>query len=423
MKNLKSFFEPKSIVIIGASNHFEKVGGILLKKALKSKAKIIPINPKHEKLLGVKCYPSVLDYKNNIELAVIAIPAPLVEATIEECGKKKIKNIILITAGFAEIGNTQAEEKILEIAKKYRIRILGPNCFGIMHNNLDLTFSASSPKKGTIGFISQSGALWSFLADLSLTKDFGFSEFISLGDMADLEFSDFLEYLIEDKKTKAILLYIEKIKNGKKFIDICKKSKKPIYVVKAGTSKEGSRAAFSHTASLASDYEIYRGAFKQAKVILCASPEEAIEKIINKKITKKENQEIKLGKNSFIITNAGGAGALVSDYIMEKNFILKDKSLDILGTATANDYLINLEKIKQIQGLETIFCILTPQTMTEIEKTAEVLVAFSKNNPEIKVIPIFLGGKVIIPANKIFIKAGLDYFNTLEDLRQTNFIF
>ncbi|MDP1728995.1 MAG: CoA-binding protein, partial [archaeon] len=361
MIDIKKFFNPRTIAVIGASDHSEKVGGILSQKIRDSKATLVPINPNHEQIFGVKCYKNVLDYKGTIDLAIIAVPSLFVVGALNECATKKIKDVIIISAGFSEIGNVRGEQELRDVAKKNDINFIGPNCFGIFnpYKNLDATFSASTPVKGDIAFISQSGALWSYIADFSLEKNIGFSGFVSLGNMGDLEFSDFIEYFSKDSKTKSIILYIEKLKDGKKFISACRKCKKPIYVIKAGSSEEGSKAAFSHTASLASDYEIYKGAFSQAGVILCDSLIGAVEKIKKKEFVVRRKDSFRIGKKVFIITNAGGAGALLADYLSKKGFEIVRGPLDILGTATGSDYFNALEKIKNETFYESIIVVLT----------------------------------------------------------------
>ena len=327
-KKLKQFFNPKTIAIIGASEHPEKVGGILMYKLQNFKGKVIPINPTHKTILGKKTYPSIIKCKKKIQLVVIATPPKTIPSILKECVKKKIKNIIIITAGFSEIGNTKQEEQITKIAKKYRLNILGPNCFGITNTklNLDTTFSSSTPKKGNIALISQSGALWSYISDLNI----GFSKFASLGNMSDISFADLIKYLNKDKNTKKIICYIEKLKHGKEFIKACKKSKKEIIVIKAGKTKGGEQAAISHTGSLATDYNIYSGAFKQAKV-------KHVESLTNAFHISLPEIKIKNQTKIAIITNAGGAGILITDYL-EQRGIKIEKSWDILGTATAEDY-------------------------------------------------------------------------------------
>ena len=416
---VKTFFNPKTVAIIGASENELKVGGILLRKCLKSKAKIIPINPNHEMIEGIKCYKNILDYPKKIDLAIIAIPSLFVIGALNECGRKQVKNVIIISAGFAEIGNRKGEKEILDASKKYGIRFLGPNCFGICNpkNKFDTTFSAVMPKKGKIAFISQSGALWSYMADFSADRGIGFSGFASLGNMGDLGFSDFIDYFSKDRDTRALILYMEKLKDGKRFIRESKKCKKPIYVIKAGMSQEGEKAAISHTASLASDYEIYKGAFKQAGVILCESLIEALEKIEKKTLIKRNESLVKIGRRVFLITNAGGAGALMSDYLSKKGFhLVGGKPVDILGTATGSDYFNALDKIKKDDSYDSAIVILTPQSMSEIKKTAEVIEGFGRVSGK-TIVPLFLGGKSMKDANTFFEDNKITFFNTMEEAR------
>jgi len=419
---LTNFFRPKNIALIGASDHPDKVGGVLMKKLRGFKGKIIPVNPKHSEIFGVKCYKSVGEYNGEIDLAIIAIPAEFVNNSIGECGKRSIKNIIIITAGFSEIGNIDEERQILDVAKKYGIRILGPNCFGICnpHEGLDMTFAKTMPKKGDIAFISQSGALWSFISDFS-TEKFGFSGFASLGNMADLNFSDFIDYFSKDAKTKSIVLYVEKLKEGKKFIDVCRKCKKPIFAVKSGSSKEGEKAAFSHTGSLATDYEIYRGAFNQAGVMLCSGLEEAFEKACKKKSVSAARNKLDIGKKVFIITNAGGAGALASDYVSENGINLADIGMnnpqDILGTAKSEDYRKALEIVEK-KEVDSVLIIVTPQSMTDLENIAGVVLNFKKKSKK-NVFALFLGGKSVDSSLKILKKGSVSGFGTLKEFKES----
>jgi acetyltransferase len=402
---VKELFNPETIAIVGASNHPGKVGGILMQKALVSKCKIIPINSGHSEIFDLKCYNSILDVDGKIDLVVIAVPKDFVLKVIEECGVKGVKNVIIVSAGFSEVGDREAESRIISIAKKNNIRILGPNCFGIFNPklNLDLTFANKTPKKGEIAFISQSGALWSYFADLEI----GFSGFVGLGNMADLEFNDFIEYFSADKNTKKIVLYIEKLKDGKKFIEVCKKAirhGKKIYAVKAGFTKKGVEATFSHTASLASDYEIYKGVFRQAGVVFCETIEEALG--LGKQ--EEKQKKIKLGKRVSIFTNAGGAGALVSDYLSSKEYeIVQNK--DLLGTANSRDYS---NALKNSFDYDWALVIVTPQSMTDVEEIARVLV--DANKFEKKAIALFLGKKSIGGANKVFSSSEVLFFNNFK---------
>lgn len=393
---LDSFFNPKSIAIIGASNKPGKVGNILIEKLKNFKGKIIPINPKEEKIMGKKAYKKLTDYTQKIDIAVIATPAKTVLDILKNANKKNIKNIIIITAGFGEIGDKKTEQKIKKFADENSINILGPNCFGIINteNKIDLTFSKETPKDGNIVFISQSGALGSYIMDL----DIGLRAFISLGNMTDLNFNDWLEYFENDKKTKKIILYIEKLKDGRKFIDIAKKSKKEIIVVKSGKTENGQKATMSHTGSLATNFDIYNGAFKQAKVKYAESLSEAFG------IQKEDYSQILKGKNIAIITNAGGAGALATDELQNKGFKIFGPK-DILGTATPMDYKIALNKIKK--PYNNIIVLFTPQTMSNPIKTAEILT--QTINKE-KTIAVFLGEKSIKDAVKILKENNIPVF-------------
>jgi acetyltransferase len=403
---MKSFFNPKTIAVIGASTNPNKVGGILMNKLKSFSGDVIPINPKLE-------YKTVLDFNKSIDLAIIAVPAKFVPNTLEQCGKKKIRSVIIISSGFSEVGNTKASKQIQAIAKKHKINFLGPNCFGITNssNNLDTTFSKQTPKKGSISFISQSGALWSYIADLN----FGFAKFISLGNPVGLGFTDVLDYLRRDRKTKSIILYIEKISNGKEFIKAAKKCKKPIYAIKAGKTSEGIKAAISHTGSLATDYEIYRGMFKQTNIILCETIEEALEKASKKKMKprggKKQGKfRIDFKKDAKIITNAGGAGALASDYLNERN--IKTKMIDILGTATSYEYKKELNKHKK----DNILIIVTPQSMTDIDEITRVIIDFKKQNK--KLIVCLLGSKSMQPSISLLRKNKISVTNNLRPLKK-----
>ncbi len=402
MKKLKKFLNPKTIAVIGASDKKGKVGYALMEKLSKFEGNVIPINIKDKKVLGKKAYASIKDYKGKIDLAIIAIPAKNVKKVLEECGLKKIKNVIIISAGFSETGNKKLENEIKKISKKYKINLLGPNCFGIANPylNLDTTFSSSSAKKGSTAFISQSGALWSYISDISASTKLGFSGFISLGNMSDLNFSDFIKYFNKDKRTKKIILYIEKLKQGKRFIEACKKSKKEIIAIKAGKTSEGKEATISHTGSLATDFEIYKGAFKQAEIKVAEDFASAFG-------LKKQEPKIKKGK-TFIITNAGGAGALLTDYLTNKGFNV-EAPLDLIGTALAKDYKKALKKL-ELKKYDSIIVVLTPQTMSQPKQTAEVIANSKLKN---KITAFFLGSNSIKKAKEILEKNNIKCYTKI----------
>ncbi len=389
-EGLEIFFNPKSVAIIGASNKEGKVGNALMKKMIHLKGTLIPINNHEEKILEKKAYKSVLDYPKKIDLAVIAIPAKAVPKILEECNKKRIKNIIILSAGFSEIGNYKLEEKVTKIKDKYKLNILGPNCFGIINpkKNIDLTFSMQKVQKGNTVFLSQSGALLSYVLDLEIKL----RGFISFGNRIDLDFSDFIEYFSKDKKVKKIVCYIESLKKGKEFIQACKNSKKEIIVVKSGKTEKGLKATLSHTGSLGTESAIYSGAFTQARI--------KESNLLLRAFGLNNDNLLPLikGDKVAIITNAGGAGALLSDILEINNFEIYGPR-DILGTAKAIDYQRALNNLKG--NYDSILVVLTPQAMSEPEKTAEII----SNHPyKEKIIACFLGGKSLKEAINILTK-------------------
>jgi len=220
---LDAIFRPDSVAVIGASRTPGKVGHILTKNMIDSgySGKVVPINPRAEEILGLECYPSVLDVPFDIDLAVIAIPAAYVLQTVEECGQKGVKALVVISAGFKETGHEGAmlERKLVEVGKKYGMRIQGPNCLGLINsaNKINISFASAMPKEGRIGFISQSGALGTAVLDWVIKEDIGFHSFISLGNKADLDEIDFIEAMGEDEDVKVILLYLESIERGRQF--------------------------------------------------------------------------------------------------------------------------------------------------------------------------------------------------------------
>ena len=387
-KEIRNFFNPKKIAVIGASDNPEKIGNILMKKLKNFKGEIIPINPNKKIIENLNVYSNVLKYPKEIDLAIIATPAKTVNKILKQCGKKKIKNIVIISAGFSETNNENLTKKMLKLKEKYKLNILGPNCFGFFNPNLnlDLTFAKSTPSKGHTAFISQSGALWSYISDLNIE----YSGFVSLGNMVDIEFSDFLEYFEKDRNTKKIICYVEKLKEGRRFIEIAKKLKKEVRIIKAGKTERGKKVTLSHTGSLATDFEVYKGAFEQGGINLEKSLSSALK-------IKKENLISRLiFKKVIIITNAGGAAGLITDELTSKEFEI-DKVIDILGTAKSSDYERTLKNFENYEG--NILVILTPQTMSEPEQTARIIC----QQPNIKkIIPIFLGENSIKEALKIF---------------------
>ncbi|MFX0027364.1 MAG: acetate--CoA ligase family protein, partial [Candidatus Hermodarchaeota archaeon] len=369
--DLSFFFNPNSIAIVGASSTPGKVGYNVLKNIIESgySGKIFPINPKSKTILGYKTYKSVLDVPENIDIAIFVIPSNRVIPVAEECGKKDIKGIVVISAGFKEIGGdgVKREQELVQIAKKFNMRIIGPNCLGFIGTHYNGSFAANTPKKGHIAMISQSGAMLTGMMDYSMEQAFGFSCNISLGNKADLDEVDFINYLSEDNDTKVILCYLESIENGEKFLKVVPKAakKKPIIILKAGISEAGARAASSHTGALAGSDIAYELAFTKSGVIRAKTIADLFdygEIFLFQPIPK---------KNSFaIITNAGGPGIVATDAFERENLKfakfsepilhqLRDKlpveaaifnPIDIIGDASPKRYEF---VIKTIFGLNS----------------------------------------------------------------------
>jgi acetyl coenzyme A synthetase (ADP forming)-like protein len=429
------FFNPKGIAVIGASAKEGKVGFSVINNIKNSgyKGNLFPINPSSPEILGYKTYKSILDVKEEIDIAVIVIPAKYVIDVVEECAKKGIKGLIVISAGFKEIGGegVTRELELIKICKENKIRILGPNCLGIITLNYNASFAADQPKKGNIAIISQSGAMLTGMLDYSMGRTFGFSCCISLGNKADLTLVDFLKYLVDDENTKVILAYIENIVDGDRFLKIVPyiARKKPIVILKSGISEQGAKAASSHTGALAGSDRAYDLSFEKTGVIRAKTIEDLFdygEIFAFQPIPK---------KNSFvIISNAGGPGIVAADafsreglkftkfsevvlHELRKNLPTEASifnPVDIVGDAPPERYKFTLETIfglnsnsystvgrNQTMGavisnnsLPSGCCvILAPQALTKPTNVAELILQISKKIPNVSIVCSFIGEK------------------------------
>ncbi len=330
--NLKYVFEPKSIAIVGASDNPEKLGNVILKNLVDGgyEGGIYPVNPKYPELLGKKCYADLKSISGKVDLAIFAIPAPLVPDVAEECGKKGVKAIVVLSAGFGESGNVELEEKLKSVVLKYGIALIGPNCLGVMNpeSRVDSIFfpfyKFGRPGVGDISIITQSGAVGSCIADLAAYYKVGFAKFVSYGNGATINEVDLLEYLGADAKTKQIMLYLEGTKDGKGLLSALKKvnPKKPIIVLKAGKGIVAGAAAMSHTGNLAGNYTAYQAAFRQSKAIEVDSVVELFY------VANMFSQVRPTGNRVGIITDGGGLGVLTADAV-EKEGLDVAKMSDI----------------------------------------------------------------------------------------------
>ncbi|MFW5898636.1 MAG: acetate--CoA ligase family protein [Candidatus Saliniplasma sp.] len=324
--NLNSMFEPESVAVIGASNEGGKVGNAIMKSMKrKYKGDVYPINLNESKVLGLEAYESVMKVEGNIDLAMIAIPAEFVPQAVRECGEKGIENVIIVTAGFREAGQVELEEEVVEIAKEHGVRFIGPNCLGIYNskNDLDTIFNPperqARPKKGSVAFLSQSGAFGAAMLDWFSESDIGISKFVSYGNRAGLDEADFIEYLNEDEETDVITYYIEGLKDGRKFMKAAEKCSKPIVALKSGRTSAGSNAAASHTASLAGNDEVYDAAFDQSGILRVKTVREMV--VVLRTLT---TQPPAKGNKIAIVTNGGGVGVMCADSLAWNDLELTD---------------------------------------------------------------------------------------------------
>lgn len=431
---LDAIFRPKSVAIIGASSTPGKVGYVLANNLLKSgyPGHVYLINVKGDDILGRKSYKTISDVPGEVELAVIAIPSQFVLEEVEECGQKGVKALIIISAGFKETGHEGAEleKKLVQTARKYSMRIQGPNCLGAVNTHVpyDLSFASTLPNKGSIGFITQSGALGTAILDWIIAEEIGFGSIISLGNKADLDEVDFIEAMAEDPDIKVILLYLESIERGRRFLEVAERvvQRKPVMVVKGGTSSAGAKAAGSHTGALVGSFLAYQKAFDKAGLILT----ESMEDLFNYAVAFTE-QPLPKDEGVAIVTNAGGPGILSTDLIEKlglKMAKLSDETrtelkkslpaaaatgnpIDILGDALPDRYAVAVETTLKDPGVHSVVVLLTPQAMTDSLTTAKNVVESSRKHPEKPVIAVFMGGGWVAEAAEYLKDNGVPCFN------------
>ena len=396
-KNLETIFHPKSVAIIGTN----KVKGTVPHDILDSivtadfNGIVYPVSPREKSIKGIRAYKYVVDVPDDIDLAILVFPSSVCHMALEQCGQKGIKSVIIISAGFREVGEAglEKEKQLIDIARKYDMSFIGPNCLGVINTapetSLNASFAREMPERGNIGFLSQSGALCTAVLDYARAKHIGFSKFISFGNKADISEIDLLYYLMDDDETKVILMYLEEVSDGtglmKAAQEVIAKSGKPILIIKSGRTDEGASAAASHTGSITGKDEICNAAFEQAGIIRCDNIEEMFSKAIAFTY-----QPVPASEKVAIITNAGGPGVLTTDaaisrglklakFSEETTAILKkalpataniNNPVDVIGDAKSDRYLAAIEAAFRDPEVAGVFVILTPQSMTDIDTIA-----------------------------------------------------
>ena len=418
---LESFFNPKSIAVVGVSEDPKKLGALIFHnvKNANFKGNLYPINSRigGKILYGYQSYKSVKEIKEPLDLAVFVIAAKFCSATVDDCISNGTKNISIIAAGFSEVGNTKLEKEIAEKCAKNNINLLGPNCLGHISTFTDLnaSFTDGYPKKGNVAFISQSGAYCCAMLDWAEKKKIGFSHFISIGNKAMLAEDKLLSCLKDDNNTKIFAFYLESLKNGKDFLKTLSEvsSKKPCLIMEPGRSNKAQMASLSHTGSLTPNYKILQIAFKNAGAIQARNTRELFSLIE----VLEYSHHYQFEGSLCIITNGGGAGVVSTDLCEENNILLEKPSdkiiellkkelppmcsltnpIDVLGDAKADRYEKTLKIILKSGEYKNIFIILTPQLGTQAKETAEVIVKLYKEYPNINIFTTFIGGNKVQP--------------------------
>ena len=432
---METILSPKSVAIVGVSSDAQKVGSVLLRNLLEGgyNGKVYPINPKYEELQGRKAYPDILSVEEEIDLVCIALPYQFVEEIVDQCVEKKVKTVLIVTAGFSETGDEgrELEERITNKLKGANIRLIGPNCLGFINNKakLNLTFARNNPGDGNIAFISQSGAFCTAILDAASESNSGFSHVISVGNKADINENELLPYFINNPQIKAIAIYLEEFSDGKEFVSIAQRSKKPILLIAPGSSEKSKQAISSHTGSLASSYDTVLAAVKKANIILAENSEE-----LYKLIELVDMGYIPKGKRVAIVSNAGGPGITAVDRAEIEGLEIVDlgekttqklkqelpieasfnNPIDILGDGKSDRYAYAIETVLEDINVDSVVVLLTPQLMTDIEGTANAIVEIVRKTSK-PVYACFLGGKEVKNGFRILTENNLPWFNDVQE--------
>ncbi|SHN51222.1 acetate--CoA ligase family protein [Desulfovibrio litoralis] len=431
-RNLEQMFNPSHIAIIGASATSGKVGHTVLLNLITAgyKGKIYPVNPNVDTILGLPTVRKINDLPQNLDMAVLCIPSEHCLEALEQLAQISVKSVVIISAGFKEVGGLgwKLEEEVIKLAKKHNIAVLGPNCLGYINidKGINVTFAEGQPKSGTIGFFSQSGALCIGIIDWSKNKNIGFSHFISVGNKAVIDESDILTFLANDPNTKVIVGYLESVENGSRFLRNAEaaSAKKPVILLRAGSSNSGAKAASSHTGALAGRDAAYEAAFKQSGILRAREMEELFQLAQAFAL-----QPIPLGPNIAVVTNSGGPGIVAADACEhygltmtslkpETIHTLKEilpsyaaffNPVDVLGDATPTRIVQTVKTVLADEMVHSLVVLLSPTAQTPMEQIARELVAVFEAIPKDKKKPIFccfMGGTLVNEAKNILSSAG-----------------
>jgi len=435
--SLEKFFNPKSVAIVGASRQRGKVGYEILSNMIGAgfKGKIFPVNPNADEIDGVKCFPDLQSIGQIPDLVIIVVPANAVPAVMQQCANAGVQSVVIITAGFREVSKEGKglEEQVSQIARQAGIRVIGPNCLGVIvpANNLNASFGGDLPAAGAIGYLSQSGALLAAILDMANANGIGFSKLVSIGNKADVDELDIIKAFSSDPDTRVIAGYLESITDGNVFVSQAERIShdKPILLMKSGGTEAGAKAASSHTGSLAGGEVAYESAFERAGVIRCESIKQQFDYA-----QCFANQPLPAGPHVAVITNAGGPGIMAADAIERQGLTfakLSDKTtkklaaalppaanlynpVDILGDALADRYESSLSVILDDPNVDTVLVLLTPQAMTDATATAEAVVKIARQKPAKPILACFLGANKVKEGVRILREGKIPQYDSPE---------
>ena len=432
--DLRGMFAPQTVAVVGASRNPGKIGYSILKNIIDSgyRGAIYPINPREDEILGRRSFRSLTACPGPVDLAVVAVPREVVPEVVEDCGRHGVRYLVVITAGYREVGKEglALEKDLLAQVRRYGMKMLGPNCLGLMdtHTPLNASFAAGFPLKGEIAFLSQSGAVCAAILDWSLSVGIGFSKFVSLGNKADLTEVDFIREAAVDGYTKVILCYVEDVVDGEAFMNTVTAigARTPIVILKAGASQAGARAASSHTGALAGSDLAYDVAFRQAGVLRARTMEELFDLAIAF-----TTQPLPAGDRVAIVTNSGGPGIIATDAIEARGLKMAELTretveqlrqglpptasfynpVDVIGDADDLRYDFAFSRVLADPGVDSVLCMLTRPAVIDPLPVAKSIIARRREHPAKPVVAAFLGGDTVAAATRELTAAGIPCFN------------
>jgi acetyl coenzyme A synthetase (ADP forming)-like protein len=435
IEQLDKFFKAGSVAVIGASSKPKKIGYEILRNLSQYdyKGRVYPINPKADKILNLKCYTSIQDVPDEIDLVVIAVSSVYTPQILEECGQKSVRACVIVSGGFKELGKEHAkiEEETLEIAKKYGIRIIGPNCIGIFDSEtkIDTFFQSHDrmlrPQAGPVAFITQSGTFGATMLEWIAESELGISKFVSYGNRSDVDEADLIRYLNVDHDTKVITIYLESVGNGRKLVDAAKEAlhTKPIVVLKSGRTELGSKSALSHTGQLAGSYAVCEGVFKQTGLIMAENLEELFD--MTKALA---TQPIARGNRVAMVTNGAGPCVMAVDECVKRKIGLSEfkeetvkklksvlpsycivgNPVDLTGSATAHEYELTMEILLKDSNVDLLMPFFVFQDTPLDEKILDIIPEFQKYGKPI--VCCASGGAYTKKQSKILEKKGVPVY-------------